>query len=65
MNTIKQSTPARLYSVRDVAEAWGMSERSIRRAIADGRLQCTRIGRSVRMSENQIAQFLEDGTEHE
>lgn len=52
-------TPTKLYKVPELSEAWGVSERSIRRAIADGRLQCVRIGRSVRVSDAQMKNFIE------
>jgi excisionase family DNA binding protein len=39
-----------LLTVRQVAENWQVSERTIRRMIADGRIRVVRIGRSVRIS---------------
>jgi len=41
----------RLWTVRQLAEAWRVSERTVRRAIADGRIRVVRIGRSVRIPE--------------
>jgi len=38
-----------LLTVRQVAENWQVSERSLRRMIADGRLQVVRLGRAVRI----------------
>jgi excisionase family DNA binding protein len=43
----------RLLTVRQVAENWEVSERHIRRMIADGRLRFVRIGRSIRISPNE------------
>jgi len=43
----------RLLTVRQVAENWEVSERHIRRMIADGRLRFVRIGRSVRISRDE------------
>lgn len=39
----------RLWTVRQLAEAWQVSERTIRRMIADGRLPVVRLGRAVRI----------------
>ena len=38
-----------LLTVRQVAENWQVSERTIRRMIADGRLPVIRLGRAVRI----------------
>ena len=38
-----------LLTVRQVAENWQISERTIRRWIADGRLRVVRLGRSIRI----------------
>jgi len=43
----------RLLTVRQLAEAWQVSERTIRRMIADGRIRVVRIGRSVRIPGKQ------------
>ena len=39
----------RLLTVGQVAENWQVSERTIRRMIADGRLPVVRLGRAVRI----------------
>jgi excisionase family DNA binding protein len=39
-----------LLTVRQVAENWQLSERTIRRMIADGRLPIKRLGRAVRIA---------------
>lgn len=52
--------PTKLYKIPEIAEAWGICERSVRRAIYDGRLQCVRIGRSVRVSDEQMRSFIEE-----
>lgn len=57
---IKQKViTTKLHKVSDIAKAWDMSERSIRRAIASGKLGCFRIGRSVRVSDQQLNDYLE------
>jgi excisionase family DNA binding protein len=38
-----------LLTVRQVAENWQVSERTVRRMIADGRLRIVRVGRAVRI----------------
>ena len=38
-----------LLTVRQVAENWQVSERTIRRMIGDGRIRVVRIGRAVRI----------------
>jgi excisionase family DNA binding protein len=40
---------AGLLTVRQVAENWRVSERTVRRMIADGRLRTVRVGRAVRI----------------
>ena len=52
--------PTKLYKVPEIAESWGICERSVRRAIANGSLQCVRIGRSVRVSDEQMKNFIEE-----
>jgi len=44
-----------LLTVRQVAENWQMSERTIRRWIADGRLRVVRLGRSIRIPPDASA----------
>jgi excisionase family DNA binding protein len=47
------------YSIRDCAAALQVSERTIRRAIAAGKLQAIHIGRLVRVSSESLQQFVE------
>jgi excisionase family DNA binding protein len=57
--TRKKQTPRRanknpraveeLLTARQVAENWQVSERTVRRMIADGRLRVVRVGRTVRI----------------
>ena len=44
-----QTQPARLLSVRDVALLDGVSEKTVRRAIAAGLLQAIRVGPGKRL----------------
>jgi excisionase family DNA binding protein len=49
-----QNPPAgeALLTVHQVAENWQVSQRTIRRMIADGRLPIIRLGRAVRIPAN-------------
>jgi excisionase family DNA binding protein len=42
-----------LLTVHQVAENWQVSQRMIRRMIADGRLHVIRLGRAVRISASK------------
>jgi excisionase family DNA binding protein len=48
----------RLLSVATVAIGLGVSEKTIRRLVHDGRLPSHRIGRQIRISEADLASFL-------
>jgi excisionase family DNA binding protein len=39
----------KLLTVAQLAERWQVSERTVRRMIADGRIKAVRVGRSVRI----------------
>jgi excisionase family DNA binding protein len=41
-------------TMEDAAKRFDVSTRTIKRLLAEGELQCTRIGRSVRFSEDQL-----------
>ena len=57
--------PQRLMTVQEVAELLQISERQIRRLLADHQLQETRVGRSVRISPEALVAFLGPGmTQH-
>ena len=59
MSTQTSSKPASVFfTVREVAESVRLSERQIRRLIADGDLAVHRIGRAVRISASDLEQFL-------
>lgn len=57
-----RQTPAiaseRLLTIADVADRCRVSPRSVRRWIDDGRLRVIRLGRNVRVSEGDLANFL-------
>lgn len=47
----------RWYLVKEVAARLKVSERSVRRWIAEGRLHSHRFGRAVRISEEDLRKF--------
>ena len=51
-------TPGRLRSLAETAEALGVSIKTIRRLIARSELRAHRIGRSVRVSDEDLAIYL-------
>lgn len=46
------------HSVPWVAEAWGVNPRTIYREVARGNLKCVRIGRVIRITDEQMAKYL-------
>lgn len=49
-------------TVAQVAERLNVSEKTIRRLVAAGRLAETRVGRSIRISEEELERFRRDST---
>ena len=54
-----------MNSVPQVAEAWGVCPKTIRRLIARGELGCVHVGRSVRVTRQQMLDFVNRGGAHE
>ncbi len=52
------SIPVRFYSVTEIAERLGMSEKTIRRWISAGDLVAHRLGQQLRIAENDFQIFL-------
>jgi excisionase family DNA binding protein len=48
-----------VMTTEEVAARLRVSERSVQRQIAAGRLRACRIGRSIRITEKQLEEFLE------
>ena len=46
-----------LLTLRDVAERWKVSVKSVRRHIAANRLCVIRIGKALRVSEDELVRF--------
>lgn len=55
---MKKQTPPQFYTVEEVAEALGISARTVRRRVAEGALHVHRIGRSLRISADDFRAFL-------
>lgn len=47
------------YPIRYWAERYGLSERYLYNAVAAGRLHCLRFGRSIRVTPQQFARYVE------
>lgn len=58
----KPNEVVKLYSVKEVAELWGCSERLIARLISERKIQFVRIGRLKRISASEISRYVEDHT---
>lgn len=56
------SGPVRSYTVAEVADLLRVSERSVRREIVRGHLGCVRIGRAVRITEEQLRHYIEEAS---
>ena len=54
----RRPDPICLYSVKQVAEQCGLSEKTIRRHIENGRLRFQRVGRAIRVSHAELLIFL-------
>jgi excisionase family DNA binding protein len=46
--------PVRYLTARDVADTYQVSQRTVMRMVADGRLRATRFGRSLRFHPNDV-----------
>lgn len=56
---LRSSSAERFLTVREVAERLGTTERFPRRLIEERRIQFTRFGRHVRISERVLAEYIE------
>lgn len=53
-------TQKKLYRVREVAEAWGLSRSKVFQMVASGEIESIRIGRSVRIPA-RVVEAVADG----
>jgi len=51
----------KLYSIKELSEYLKVHQGSIRRWIASGKLKSSRIGGAIRITENQLQEFIEKG----
>ena len=56
------TTPARAFSPREVGDALGIHEATVRVEIRRGRLRAIRVGRLLRIPDSALADYL--GREH-
>lgn len=60
-------TPAsrlpRLLSIDEVAQQLGVSTKTIRRWLLAGYLSCHRLGRQIRIAEDELAAFIRNSRE--
>jgi excisionase family DNA binding protein len=47
-----------LYNVKEASRLLSVSLKTIERALADGRLQCRRIGRAIRFTREDLERFI-------
>lgn len=52
-----------VVSVPRAADFLGVCDRTVRREIASGRLSCIRVGRSVRITRDQLSQYVRESRE--
>ena len=55
--------PSRLMTVGEVADYLRLSDRQVRRLIADGDLPVHRLGRAIRISGPELTEFLDRNRE--
>lgn len=60
VNQPLESATSRLLTVSEVADLLALSEKTIRRWIAAGRLPAVRFGRVVRVSTNSLEKFIQN-----
>ena len=57
MNTDKRSHSPRMHSVKDIAAMLRLSTKTVRRMIVRGELRVHRLGRALRVSEEDLVAF--------
>ena len=58
-----RSLPEKLYSVPEIAKRFGVSPKTITRRIDEGTLRHHRIGKQIRISEEDALNYLAQGRE--
>ena len=49
-----------MMTVKEVAHRWSVSPGMIYKLVAEGRLQCHRIGKAIRFAEDHLRQYLSE-----
>jgi len=62
MTCAEQQTPDRLLTPQEVAARLGVTDRWIRRALAEGRLEVVKLGRLNRFRESYVEAFIQANT---
>jgi excisionase family DNA binding protein len=57
MSKLKSRLP-QLFSVEEIAERFGVSTKTVRRWIASGELRAHRLGRQIRIAEEDAIAFM-------
>jgi len=55
---IENDPELKLFTLDEIAEAYGLSDRTLKRYIADGQLRAVRLGRTLRVSLTDWRDFL-------
>jgi excisionase family DNA binding protein len=53
----------RIYTIQSAAETLSVEEKSVRRLIKAGLLECFRVGASIRITESQLGAYIKRTTE--
>lgn len=61
MRTDHTEEPVRLLNVAEVAARLRVTERFVRRVVAERRIAIQKVGRHVRFREDDVDRFLDDG----
>ena len=61
MRTDHTQDPVRLLNVAEVAARLRVTERFVRRVVAERRIAIQKVGRHVRFREDDVERFLDDG----
>ncbi|MFZ6005159.1 MAG: helix-turn-helix domain-containing protein [Actinomycetota bacterium] len=61
MRTDHTDEPVRLLNVAEVAARLRVTERFVRRVVAERRIAIQKVGRHVRFREDDVERFLDDG----
>lgn len=58
-NVMKSHVTSRTHTVPEVATLLRVSDRTVKRRVADGSIRSIRLGRLVRVSEKEVARLLD------